>query len=79
MEVTRTTPDLERTPLRPRRANVAALLGAAVAIAVLGRDGVTAWSLVASGTAAILVWVAAIDLEVKRLPNRIVLPCAAVI
>src|SRR5262245_16839464 len=79
VEVPHTTHELEQTPLRPRRYHAAALLGLAVAIAVLGRDGVNAWGLIASGAAAILVWVAAIDLEVRRLPDRIVLPTSGAV
>jgi leader peptidase (prepilin peptidase)/N-methyltransferase len=35
------------------------------------------WSVVAAAAAAVLVWVAAIDLETRLLPNRIVLPATA--
>ena len=43
------------------------------------RSGLSGWSLVAAAAAASLVWVAAIDLETRLLPDRIVLPAAAVV
>jgi leader peptidase (prepilin peptidase)/N-methyltransferase len=66
-------------PLRPARAGAACLVAAAVAGAVLGRTGPSAWHAVAAGTAALLVWVAAIDLETRLLPNRLVLPATAAV
>jgi leader peptidase (prepilin peptidase)/N-methyltransferase len=55
------------------------LVAAAAAGAVLWRMGPSGWSLVAAGTAALLVWVAAIDLETRMLPNRLLLPATAVV
>jgi leader peptidase (prepilin peptidase)/N-methyltransferase len=55
------------------------LLAASAAVAVLLRIGPSAWAVVAALTAAVLVWVAAIDVEVRLLPNRIVLPAAGLV
>jgi leader peptidase (prepilin peptidase) / N-methyltransferase len=72
-----TTSALQRpTPLRPTRTAATSAVAAAVGLAVLGRHGLSAWSLVEAATASVLVWVAAIDLETRLLPNRIVLPAA---
>jgi leader peptidase (prepilin peptidase)/N-methyltransferase len=46
----------------------------AAAAATVATLGVSAWSVAAAATAATLVWVAAIDLETRLIPNRIVLP-----
>src|SRR5262245_6248711 len=70
---------LPAAPLRPSRVGLAVLLGAFAAAAVLARNGTSAWSLVEAATAAVLVWLAAIDLETRLLPNRIVLPAALVV
>jgi leader peptidase (prepilin peptidase) / N-methyltransferase len=66
-------------PLRPARAGAAFLVAAAVAGAVLGRTGPSAWDVVAAATAGLLVWVAAIDLETRLLPNRLVVPATIVV
>jgi leader peptidase (prepilin peptidase)/N-methyltransferase len=66
-------------PLRPTRTAATSAVAAVVAVAVLARNGVSGWSLVAAAAAAALVWVAAIDLETRLLPNRIVLPATAVV
>jgi leader peptidase (prepilin peptidase)/N-methyltransferase len=66
-------------PLRPSRPAIAAAVALAAAAAVLLRSGPSAWSIVAAATAAVLVWVAAIDLGTRLLPNRIVLPATAVV
>ena len=67
------------TPLRPARTAATSVVAALVGMAVLGRHGLSGWSLVEAGTAGVLVWVAAIDLETRLLPNRIVLPAALVV
>ncbi len=61
-------------PLRPTRTGVSAVAAACAAAAVLARNGVSGWGLVEAVTAAVLVWLAAIDLETRLLPNRITLP-----
>jgi leader peptidase (prepilin peptidase) / N-methyltransferase len=66
-------------PLRPAHTVVSGLVGAGAAGAVLWRMGPSGWSVVAAMTAAALVWVAAIDLETRLLPNRIVVPAAALV
>jgi prepilin signal peptidase PulO-like enzyme (type II secretory pathway) len=66
-------------PLRPAHARVALVVAVAAAGAVLARTGLSYWNVVAATTAAVLVWVAAIDLETKLLPNRIILPSAALV
>lgn len=70
---------LSAAPVRPVHMRAASLIAAAAAVAVLGRSGLSGWSVVAAATAAALVWVAAIDLETRLLPNRIVLPGTAVV
>ena len=70
---------IPRAPLRPRSTRTTLLVAAAAAAAVLVRGGGSPWALVAAGAAVVLVWVAAIDLESRLLPNRIVLPAAAVV
>jgi leader peptidase (prepilin peptidase)/N-methyltransferase len=66
-------------PLRPAHSRVALVVAAAAAGAVLARTGPSYWSIVGALTAGVLVWVAAIDLETKLLPNRILLPAAALV
>jgi leader peptidase (prepilin peptidase)/N-methyltransferase len=66
-----------RAPLRPAAAPLTATLGAAAAALVLARAEISAWGIAASAAAAVLVWLAAIDLESRLIPNRIVLPTAA--
>jgi leader peptidase (prepilin peptidase) / N-methyltransferase len=66
-------------PLRPSRTAAAALVAAAAAGAVLVRTGPSGWSVVTAGTAALLVWVAAIDLETRLLPNRLIIPATVLV
>ena len=46
---------------------------------MLVRLGVSPWHVVAAGAAGVLVWVSAIDLEHRLLPDRIVLPAAVIV
>ena len=64
-------------PLRPTRAGIAGLAAAALGTACFMATGVSLRGLLAGGVAAVLVWLAALDLEYRLLPNRIVLPAAA--
>ena len=64
------------TPLRPARLGVTVAVASCAAVAVLVQGGASSWGLVAAATAAILVWLSAIDLETRLLPNRIVVPGA---
>jgi leader peptidase (prepilin peptidase)/N-methyltransferase len=66
-------------PLRPTRTGAAVGVAACAAAAVLVRNGVSGWSLVEAAAAAVLVWLAAIDLETRLLPNRITLPATGVL
>jgi leader peptidase (prepilin peptidase)/N-methyltransferase len=68
-----------RAPLRPAAMPAAATLAAGAAAAVLSRSEVSAWGAVAAATAGLLVWLAAIDLECRLIPNRIVVPAAAAV
>ena len=43
------------------------------------RTGPSGWSVVAAATVALVVWVAAIDLETRLLPNRLILPATALV
>jgi leader peptidase (prepilin peptidase)/N-methyltransferase len=67
-------PVTERTPLRPTRDVAAAVVAGAAAILCVAVLGFSALDLTAAAVVAILVWVAAIDLEYRLLPNRIVVP-----
>jgi leader peptidase (prepilin peptidase) / N-methyltransferase len=66
-------------PLRPTRTGATAVAAACAAVAVVARNGVSGWSLVEAAAAAVLVWLAAIDLETRLLPNRITLPATGVL
>lgn len=66
-------------PLRPTRTGATVVAAACAAAAVLVRNGASGWSLVEALTAAVLVWLAAIDLETRLLPNRITLPATGVL
>lgn len=72
-------PTAAAAPLVPVHAAAACLAAAAAAGGVLWRTGPSGWSVVAAASAALLVWVAAIDLETRLLPNRIVLPGTALV
>jgi leader peptidase (prepilin peptidase)/N-methyltransferase len=58
---------------------VALALGTALAVVALVRLGVTPHGILAAGLLPVLVVLAAIDLRVRILPNRIVLPALAVV
>jgi leader peptidase (prepilin peptidase)/N-methyltransferase len=62
------------TPVRPRRWIETLVVALAVGTAVLARNGVDGWGVVEALAAGTLVWLAAIDLESRLLPNRIVVP-----
>jgi leader peptidase (prepilin peptidase)/N-methyltransferase len=57
----------------------ALLVGALAVLAVLARTGFSGWNLVVAATAGVLVWLAAIDLETRLLPNRITLPATGLV
>jgi leader peptidase (prepilin peptidase) / N-methyltransferase len=66
-------------PLRPAHSRVAGVVAAAAAGAVLARGGGSGWSAVEAATAALLVWVAAIDVETRLLPDRLLLPATGLV
>jgi leader peptidase (prepilin peptidase) / N-methyltransferase len=66
-------------PLRPAHSGVAGVVAVAAAGAVLARGGVSGWSAVEAVAAALLVWVAAIDVETHLLPNWLVLPATGLV
>jgi len=66
-------------PLRPVHSRVAGVVAVAAAGAVLARGGVSGRTAVEAATAALLVWVAAIDVETHLLPNLLVLPAIALV
>jgi leader peptidase (prepilin peptidase)/N-methyltransferase len=70
---------LVSAPLRPARTGATVVAAACAAAAVLVRNGVSGWSLVEAAAAALLIWLAAIDLETRLLPNRITLPGTGVL
>jgi leader peptidase (prepilin peptidase)/N-methyltransferase len=55
------------------------LFAAALSAVVLVRYGFSAAGLIAAFTTAVLVVLSVIDIESRRLPNRIVLPAAAIV
>lgn len=63
-----------RAPLRPNAATPALAAAVAAGGAIQLRLEPSAWTVVMAVAAAVLVWVAAIDLESRLLPDRIVLP-----
>jgi len=69
------TPALAWSRARP----LGSLLAGALAAAALARYGLNAAGLIAAITSAVLVVLSVIDFESHRLPNRIVLPSAALI
>jgi leader peptidase (prepilin peptidase) / N-methyltransferase len=68
-----------RAPLRPTHAGAAALASIAVGAACLLRLEPSALGAVQAAAVGLLVWLAALDLEFRLLPNRIVLPAAGVV
>lgn len=68
-----------RAPLHPTRAGAAALASIAAGAVCLLRLEPSALGAVQASAAALLVWLAAIDLEFRLLPNRIVLPATAIV
>ena len=68
-----------RAPVRPTRAGVTAVASIAVGAVCLLRLDPSAVAFVQASAAALLVWLAAIDLEFRLLPNRIILPATAAV
>jgi leader peptidase (prepilin peptidase) / N-methyltransferase len=68
---------VRRAPLRPTSATPALAAAVAASGAVLLLLELTAWTVVVAAAVAVLVWVAAIDLESQLLPDRIVLTATA--
>jgi len=62
-----------------RERTLGVLFAAALAAAVLVRYDFTATGLIAAVTTAVLVVLSLIDIESRRLPNKIVLPTAALV
>jgi len=61
-------------PLRPTRTVLVGVAAATLGAACLAATGAGPAGLLAGCVAAVLVWLAALDLEYRLLPNRIVLP-----
>jgi leader peptidase (prepilin peptidase)/N-methyltransferase len=63
-----------------RRAGVgAAVIGAVVVVLCFARFGVSGHAFVGAFFGAVLVYLAAFDLEYRLIPNRVVLPAAAIV
>jgi prepilin signal peptidase PulO-like enzyme (type II secretory pathway) len=77
--VTAVTAVASRAPVRPTRALAPALASIAVGAACLLRLEPSGLALVQASVAGLLVWLAAIDLEFRVLPNRIILPATAAV
>lgn len=71
--------DEVKAPLRPQHLAPALAAGVPIALAVLVRSEQSLWGVVLASGAFLLVWLAAIDLESRLVPNRIVLPATAVV
>lgn len=70
---------VRRAPLRPSAATATGALAALASVAVTVRVGVSPWTIVVAAVVWVLVWIAAIDLESRLLPDRIVLPVTAAV
>ena len=68
-----------RAPIRPSRATAAAIASVGIAAACLAHLGPSAFAVVQAAAVGLLVWLAAIDLEFRLVPNRIVLPATAAV
>jgi leader peptidase (prepilin peptidase)/N-methyltransferase len=68
-----------RAPVRPTRAAATALAATAAAAGCFAVLGPSALDLIAAAVVGLLVWLAALDLEFRLLPNRIVLPATVVV
>ena len=68
-----------RTPLSPTKAGTAALASIGVTAVCLMRVEPSAAGVVQAMAVGLLVWLAAIDLEFRLVPNRIVLPASAAV
>jgi leader peptidase (prepilin peptidase)/N-methyltransferase len=68
-----------RAPLAPTKAGAAALASVAVTAVCLVRVEASAAGVVQAVAIGLLVWLAAIDLEFRLVPNRIVLPASAAV
>jgi prepilin signal peptidase PulO-like enzyme (type II secretory pathway) len=68
-----------RAPLRPSATTATGAVAAAASAAVTVRLGLSWWTIVVAVAVWTLVWIAAIDLESRLLPDRIVLPVMAAV
>jgi leader peptidase (prepilin peptidase) / N-methyltransferase len=68
-----------RAPVRPTRAGAAALASVATGAVCLLFAEPSALAGVGAAAVALLVWLAAIDLEFRLIPNRVVLPATATV
>jgi leader peptidase (prepilin peptidase)/N-methyltransferase len=69
----------ERAPLRPTRGAATAVVAAAAIAGCVAVLGTSALDVLSAGVVGLLIWLAAIDLEFRLVPNRIVLPATAVV
>jgi leader peptidase (prepilin peptidase)/N-methyltransferase len=68
-----------RAPVRPTRAAATALAATGAGLGCLAALGPSGLHLIDAAVVAVLVWLAALDLEYRLLPNRIVLPATVVV
>jgi leader peptidase (prepilin peptidase)/N-methyltransferase len=64
-------------PLRPRRAGLTAAVAGGIALLTLVRLGLSPWDVASAAGVALLVWISAIDIESRLIPNRLVVPASA--
>jgi leader peptidase (prepilin peptidase)/N-methyltransferase len=64
------------TPLLPTHRAAVLMLGSSVGFSALLLRGVTAEGVLLAGVSALLVWLSALDVEHRLIPNRIVVPAA---
>ena len=67
------------TPVRPTRVRATVLVSGAVLGLCLVAVGPSPLGLVLAGGAAVLAWLAMLDLEYQLVPNRVVLPAAGAV
>jgi leader peptidase (prepilin peptidase)/N-methyltransferase len=75
----RETPGSAAESLAPRMRLAATLTSVALAVAALAHFGIGGRGLIAAALCAVLTFLAAYDLDQRRIPNQVVLPAAAAV
>lgn len=69
----------ERAPLVPQHWATSLVGSSSLSAALIWHLSPSPWHVVVAATSGVLVWLAALDVEHRLLPNRIVLPSAAAV